>query len=197
MVIKKNLLFFIVIMCLITLFSCNVFAEELGACIFINGEYYTDTKIENSNPACILIALSFFEKFGYAVSWDNNNQIAMIEDTVVRGDEKYSSNHRWWAIMTEKEKLVINEPGKQGWTSVNFKDIGISGIPLQGMDDVYVPLGIVFKITGEKLSYSQGTIYLDLKDTNLLQKIYRFDTSNAHSTTNFSADSELIKLFGE
>jgi len=197
MKIKKILLCFIIVICAGVVFPCNVFAEELGACIFINGEYYTDTKVENSNPACILVALSFFEKFGYAVSWDNHNQIAMIEDTVVGGDEKYSSNHKWWAIMTGKDKLVINEPGKQGWTTVNFKDMGISGLPVQGMDDVYVPLGIASKITGEMLNYSQGTIYLTLKDTGLLQKIYRFNVSNAQSTTHFSADSELIKLFEE
>jgi hypothetical protein len=110
MIIKKILLFFMIVICAGAVFPCNVFAEELGACIFINGEYYTDTKVENSNPACILVALSFFEKFGYAVSWDNHNQIAMIEDTVLSGDEKYSSNHKLWAIMTGKDKLVINEP---------------------------------------------------------------------------------------
>ncbi len=195
--IKKILLFFIITICVGTVFSGNSFAEELGACIFINGEYYTDTKIDNSNPACILVALSFFEKFGYAVSWDNSNQIAMIEDTVLSGDEKYSSNHRWWAIMTGKDKIVINDPAKQGWTSVNFKDMGISGLPFQGMDDVYVPLVIASKITGEILNYSQGTIYINLKDTGLLQKIYRFNVSNAQSTAHFSADSELIKLFEE
>ncbi|MEQ8171871.1 MAG: hypothetical protein ABRQ38_23470 [Candidatus Eremiobacterota bacterium] len=193
--IKKILFFFIIIICAGMVFSGNVFAEELGACIFINGEYYTDTKIDNSNPACILVALSFFEKFGYAVSWDNSNQVAIIEDTVVSGDEKYSPNHRWWAIMTGKDKLVINEPGKQGLTTMNFKDMGISALPFQGMDDVYVPLGIASKITGEMLNYSQGTIYLNLKDTGLLQKIYRFSAGNAQSTTRFSADSELIKLF--
>ncbi|MEQ8187828.1 MAG: hypothetical protein ABRQ39_07615 [Candidatus Eremiobacterota bacterium] len=197
MSIKKMLFLFIITICMGTVFFVNVLAEELGACIFINGEYYTDTKIENSNPACILVALSFFEKFGYAVSWDNSNQIAVIEDTVLSGDEKYSSNHKWWAIMTGKDKLVINEPGKQGRTSINFKDMGISGLPLQGMDDVYVPIGIASKITGEMLNYSQGTIYINLKDTGLLQKIYRFNVSNAQSTAHFSADSELIELFGE
>jgi len=191
--IKRSLLFFILIICV--LLHNPARAEESGACIFINGEYYTDTKIENSNPSCILVALSFFEKFGYAVSWDNNNQIAMIEDTVVTGDEKYSSNHLWWAIMTGKDKLVINDPEKQELTLMNFKDIGISGLPFQGMDDVYVPLAIASKIMGEKLGYNQGTIYLDLKDANLLQKIYRLDTSTVHSTTHFSADSELITLF--
>jgi hypothetical protein len=191
---KKLFLFLLIIVMITKLYSCG-YAEELGACIFVNGEYYTDTMVENSNPGCILVALSFFEKFGYAVSWDNGNQIAMIEDAVVKGDTKYSSDHFWWAVMTGKDKLVINNPENSGFTVVNFKDIGVNGLPLQGMSDVYIPLSLASKITGEKFSYDYGTIYINLTGSNLMQKIYRFNANTAHSNAHFSADGDLVKLF--
>ena len=161
--------------------------------VYMNGEYLTTISLDVLNGRAFA-PLALFEAFGFAISWDSNNQMAIIEDTVLPGDTQFSYDHYWWAIMVDNYTLVENNPSDPDLTIVYMDELGYPDPPMQGADDIYVPLRLFVQIMGGDVDYYQGNINFNLPQHVIDDINYRTNNTTVKSIECDMAPS-VIDLF--
>jgi len=161
--------------------------------VYVNGEYVTTVALDVLNGRAFA-PLSLFREFGFAISWDSKNQMAMIEDTVLPGDEQFSFNHYWWAIMVDNYTLIENNPSDPDLTIAYMDELGYPNPPIMGGDGIYVPLRLFVQIMGGDVDYSRGDINFNLPQSVINDINYRTENTTAASM-DCEMNPDIVNLF--
>jgi len=132
--------------------------------------------------------------FAFAVSIDPVAMVAVIEDTVLKGDKQYSLAHSWWAMQAGNPLFLKNIPNHP-IDQLNVDDVDSFAAPILGTDgEIYIPVSFLGYLVGGQVDYlDDGRIKFSLNDKILDEIKYRKSKTTVKGKQ-FSATVQMINL---